>query len=272
MTFHGTSKECFADFAERYPVRGLARTTAQNQRTIAEFLNVGGQTVARWARLGFSAEGESLIRARCLLELFGYEVVDFRSLPEPVRELARLIAYQCMTMDEAVGIFEFAGKNQRHQAMSTLVGHSGLLPSRLAKLQTFVDEYQEVIQKTHDERLASLRKRLTPAAPKVTADALKASGVQSPRHIDLPVAAPVASVSRGAHAVLIESAANQVRALLPLTELLLSDEFTAAERAHFRDLAGSDGPFKLSNRLNGLCGERAREQQAAKQPATRNRG
>jgi len=53
--------------------------------------------------------------------------------------------------------------------------------------------------------------------------------------------------------------ASSVLELLPKVELAISDSFNPADREKIRDLADEDGVFRLANRLNRLCGERARK-------------
>jgi transcriptional regulator with XRE-family HTH domain len=65
------------------------------------------------------------------------------------------------------------------------------------------------------------------------------------------------------HKQIIGAFVDHLNVILPLAEQLLSDEFSADERKQLRDLTtrgDSHGVFVLSNALNALCGEKAREQ------------
>jgi hypothetical protein len=65
--------------------------------------------------------------------------------------------------------------------------------------------------------------------------------------------------------LIVASVAHHAQAMLPLAEALLSDEFTPADRERVRELAGAKTIFLLANALNGLCGERARNEQKNKE-------
>ena len=54
--------------------------------------------------------------------------------------------------------------------------------------------------------------------------------------------------------------ASHLLAALPLVRYLDSEECTAEDRSTLRRLVGNEEMFDLSNHLNNLCSERAREQ------------
>jgi hypothetical protein len=59
---------------------------------------------------------------------------------------------------------------------------------------------------------------------------------------------------------LMKGFAHLVQGMLHQADFLLSDAFTSDDRDKVRQLTGGDGIFLLSNRLNRLCGERARRE------------
>lgn len=67
------------------------------------------------------------------------------------------------------------------------------------------------------------------------------------------------TLSHNERQALIASTAHLIQGLLPLAELLTSDQFTDADRQALRQQAGSNRVFDLKNALAGLCGERARQ-------------
>jgi hypothetical protein len=263
MLFKGTTEECFAHFATQYPGR-------ENQKVVAEFIEAQPLATYRWYTKRFTAVGETLVRVRCMFELLDYYVTDYMIIPEPIRQLTRLMAYGCTTFGEIVPVFEFEGDN-RHSAMGGLTGKRGVSNARIAKIEEFANQYVELIAKSGESRREVLVKKLQPAAPRQLPVLKPVASVLASR-AERSSAAAVASISQTAREAIIESAARQVLALLPLAELLFTDEFTAAERGRFRDLTGNKGVFNLSNCLNGLCGERMRERQIAQQQATSIRG
>ncbi|MFC1656547.1 hypothetical protein ACFL14_01085 [Patescibacteria group bacterium] len=64
---------------------------------------------------------------------------------------------------------------------------------------------------------------------------------------------------------IIRATASNIQALDSLVGLVLSDSFTAEDRAKIRQLAGSDTVFRTSNSLNRLCGETARRKISQKE-------
>ncbi len=57
----------------------------------------------------------------------------------------------------------------------------------------------------------------------------------------------------------IERLAELLKEAQPLAKALVGDEYTDEDRRHLRSLTPSGCIFELSNALNGLCGETARE-------------
>lgn len=61
--------------------------------------------------------------------------------------------------------------------------------------------------------------------------------------------------SRAEDIDIVETFALQVKAMIPLAEVIASDRCTPGDRRRLRSLAGEEGVFKLSTLLNRLCSE-----------------
>ncbi|RJQ37497.1 hypothetical protein C4552_00455 [Candidatus Parcubacteria bacterium] len=59
--------------------------------------------------------------------------------------------------------------------------------------------------------------------------------------------------------VVLLALASLVKAVTPLADVMLSDEFSAEERQALRDATGGDGIYRLANMMNRLCSETARK-------------
>jgi hypothetical protein len=249
----GTTDECFAHLAQNIRVKGKA--------IIAEFIGVGQPTVNRWCRHGSVGHGESLVRVRCMLELLDYEVTDLMKLDAPVRELTRHLAYQLATFDDIVDIMAFDSLIPRNSTMGALTRDRPLSPARLERVRKYVKEYADVLELAHTERKEFLLLGLRLPESHQQAEeplgvALKKSLPKANGGLTKPKTGEKSEHSL--REAIICATAQQILALLPLVDSVLSDDFSAADRMRLRELAGGKGVFDLSNRLNRLCGEKAR--------------
>lgn len=236
MSIQGTVSECFAHFAAQEFDR-------DPKKAVADFFGIVLQpTVSRWFTR-FSGTGENLLKARYFLELYGYKPTELADVPACVQDLGRLYAYSIASFEDITEVFAFSGESPREQAFRVLLGKLGTSKERMQRICEYVEPLSGLIAERRDQWVADLPKRVQHA----TADAPAPTAIL-----------PLRKKGPDVREAIVISAATQVKALLPLCELLLSDEFSADERNHFRDLSGGDGVFKLANILHRLCGEKAR--------------
>jgi len=89
----GNTAACLEDFFRRYRWETV-------QRFLADFAKVEKPTVRRWYN-GALPLGEELLKVRVMLDLVGYHVEEFRSLPEPSRQFAQAVALGLIQAEEA---------------------------------------------------------------------------------------------------------------------------------------------------------------------------
>lgn len=246
---HRTTEECFKHFARD-------AHNFERRKAVAKFAQVVMEpTVRKWFTDRFTASGEKLIKVRFFLDLLGYKVEEIENMDPVFQNLARLFAFDIISFDDVVAICGYEGENARDQTMRVLTGKIGMYADRYQKVYSEVREMAELIE---HHRKELLQKYAAYKLPETNGATGPSEGQPAPIAAALPHMS-AATPRLSAHEQVIRSLAHQVEAMLPLADLLLSDQFSAKERARLRELTGSDGVFKLSNRLNALCGEKARE-------------
>lgn len=236
MTKHpltGTTAECLAHFAAH-----------GNRKLLRSFIPaVDIRTIERWLSGAAKPVGENLIRVRIFLDAIGYRVSELEKLDPPVLDACKIVAFDIASVDDIVGELGYPSAiGARSQTFRVLIGHARVLNNRLTRLKSFTESASDLVQeqeKSFSKRFSVPKKE--PALP-----------AQKPR-------AP-SPMGENRNDAVIAALAAMTRAMLPLAELALSDEFSAEERQKIRDLSGGDGVFRLSNKLNRLCGERARNE------------
>lgn len=206
---------------------------------VCDFVGAARKSVRRWVAGSHTAKGVYELRLWYFLEAAGYDVplVD-----EFNRYVAQLLAHSIITMDEAR---QYCGVLSDQTAFHILRGQTPMHPA------VTLSELQEL----HDDELqasvASLAGKLQ--------SAIVAEADESVEQLtDTPPADAISRVARTS--VLVTVLADQLKAVLPLTEIAIKD-WSAEERSTLRELVGDESMFVLSNNLNALCSERARNQQ-----------
>lgn len=257
-----TLAECFRDFNERFP-----KTDQSGQRQLlGEFTGANQeQTINRWLSGKLQPGGEYKWRSIAFFSLLGYKIQLFEAAGYHYKRAIELLALDVITADKLAGEgFGFAGQEPKSRMYRVFEnGETPLSPVRTVTLQNFIDQHVEDLtaaKQLFDEqygaiKLAAVEISSQPESVVVIPTAQPAAAVRPLRPTASAVVRPKLS-----HDTILTSAANFAQGLLPLLELIASDAFSAAERAELRERAGGDGIFKLSNILENLCGERARNQ------------
>lgn len=131
----------------------LAPRGLQGLELIAEFCEVTVPTVQTWVREGITPRGEQMLRLRVLLSLGGIKVVEIDHLPPPARELAKMVAFNIITLDEVSVELDYTDK---HGVYHVLSGGS-LAKSRQRSMEKLVAEAQSLI----DEEEEKWRRRIS---------------------------------------------------------------------------------------------------------------
>lgn len=189
-------------------------------------------TVTGWLADQVPPSGERLIKLWHLLEALGLESPELAELPGFNRYCGELLTFGVITMKELQEICELANSQS---ALLMLRGKPPMRP------QLTVEELYEL----HDETLQVRR-----------ADLFDSSGPDSGQETSDDTSAMSVSIQGGDVVVFT---ASMLGTVLPLVRHLDSDQATPADRSRLRALVGNDDMFDLSNILNHLCSERARD-------------
>lgn len=199
---------------------------------VAKVTDSTTNTVAGWLT-GQTPNGERLIKLWHLLAAFGLESPELDSLPGFNRYCGELLTFGVTTMKELQEICNLA------KPQSVLLMLRG---KPLMRPQFNLEELIEL----HSDELQARRAELV----SVNIQEIR------PRHAKPSGATPPPAGSKGEH--MIVYAASMLKGVLPLVRQLDSEQSSAADRSRLRELVGNDDMFDLSNILNHLCSERAR--------------
>lgn len=236
----GTTEQCFRHYISTLPPMGKKRVV-EARRPLIDFVGVDPQTVTRWITGKIFPLGLSLLKLRFFLDSLGYQVDELENLKNtslPAYKLAKMIAHGVVKVSEATKKLDFADN----------------------------DEIYRIVLRS--SRTSSGRERLIEELWEKNKDKVQARPLRIPR---LPIGLEPALPHVRAKDQELEIAAHLILALRPLAERIASDEFTPEERKHLRELVKGDGVFHLSNALNRLCGEKAREIEIKKNEELRRR-
>jgi hypothetical protein len=234
---------------------------------IAEFCNVGTKAVEGWIAEKRDVTGERLIRLWFLLALSGSASPEIDKMPRLNATLAELYAFNVISIDEVQlysGLKAVSGGN----IYQTLRGMPLMNPQvtvdeletdfgqKLAQAKQLIKE--TLIKEVLPQEVPPVEpSEVTPAPSVEPLDAATSETAPLDETPQAPVAPTVEHLPYSSDAKL--SLASLLGAAAPLAKHLNSKAVTAEERSAFRELISTEVLFDLSNTLNALCSERARE-------------
>lgn len=142
----GTTEECLRDLFKRFP-------WGQLQALLAEFVQVEKATVRRWRSEENTPKGDALLRVRVFLDLLGYQVAEFQELPDVVRQFARLIAFDILSVKDAKSELDY---RREKGVYDVVLRGAGLFPHREYRLSALVGTAKEQLK----SKMTELRKKL----------------------------------------------------------------------------------------------------------------
>ena len=239
----GTTEECLVYFLNR-------KTSEKDRQDFVSFIGISDKsdTLYRWSSGKRLPWGENLLRVRTYLTLHGYNVTEVEVLDHVVRDAGFIIAFNLATLDDFMNNINLPGHRAKDQAFGILFGRRGLSHKRREDISAFVALWQEQLDRKMGRAIGSAPRELRFGSPTPI------------KHAPVPAMPPAVPEMPKSKNELIKGLAYLILGMLPLTEYLLSDAFTAEDREKLRQMANGDGVFLLSNRLNRLCGERARRE------------
>lgn len=246
-SFRGTTAQCLTHLAN-----AVAGPNFNEKRAvIADFTGVGEGTVQRWFTDESFPVGEALIRLRFYLEFLGYHVTELQSLNESIRKAARLFAFGIASITEIANLVGYKGneKSANNILIYVLRGMQGVQANKIKQFDSFVELHGSQLEEKRRTTSNVLNmSAIHPHSPQASEHRATPTKIQSVHH----------EVS-GNQSAVIESLAGMISAILPLAEYVLSDSFTAGQRACVRERAsGGKGVSRLSHLLTQLSGEAAR--------------
>jgi hypothetical protein len=245
----GSTDACLAHFGE-------AAFDGDKREALASFCDVKADpTVRRWLSKASPVKpaGAPLIKVRYYLEHLGYQVTELRSLPEPIRDLGRLIAFGVVTFEDVMEAIDIPKTKSGSQLYTILHGDQGVSDDRMRKITAFVKEYRQYLS----EALAK-----APKLNYLNGGVMRRDTTPRPAS-QLPAGAPRQAEKTELAAAAVAHAITSLHALLRLAETHLNLE----GREQVRRIAGNRVVFETSNMLQGLCSETAFNLQHKRNPS-----
>ncbi len=239
----GSTEECFADLTNKI-------SSTRGRTALAGILEVDyAATFCRWITEGLKAKGVNLIRLRIMLELLGYEVLEWRGLPTVLHYIAEDLSYEVQTLDQ---VRQGLGYKTTKDVLRLLLRGSGMYPDREAAAKQFVASIEsDVVQ----ARMA-FHTRMELAHPEIAELLVPMSKPRDQEQILVPNAVHLSNQE------LMGVFAAQLNAMLPLARYFSGDSVTAEERTELRKLAGYEQVSEFSLVLRNLTSEKTREKLA----------
>lgn len=207
---------------------------------IAEFVNCDYQAVRSWLVRDVMPIGENLLRLLFFLELAGRSPQALSELQPGLYDIAKLVAFRVIDLTRAM---ELLCLQDRSSVLKALGNRRGVSKKKLTQAVEDSRQYEDRLSAESLHWQAKLVS-LVPGRPGVRATH------QESKHAF-------------GHSEVIEVLSQQIKAAIPLARLMVGDEFSPEERERLRKLtvttARWHGVFELSNLLNRLCGEEARQ-------------
>lgn len=204
-------------------------------------------TVQRWFVAECAPVGIFYIKVMFFFELLGYKVNQLEFMKEAGSYwISKSLAFGLISLEE---ISQGTGYPV-HSVMRVITGRCGISQEKQEKLERLAAPLREKL----DSSAAVWQEKLKSFSAKET----KGEPVKKTQRQPNPLENSGAETVNREKARVITMLAAHIKAALPLADLVLGDDFTPQDREKVRALAGFNGVFLLSNRLNSLCGETAR--------------
>lgn len=222
---------------------------------ISEFIRTDNkQKVLGWLRGKDNPTGEQRIRIIVFLETIDYDEGEFQKLLPFVR---RLLRYFCFDFTTTQKIIENINCNERSFTRLFRGEFTG------EGYENAISKYLSFLDSRHKQELEDLQRGLVDAVRNYGIGDSKISDMPSPQSSNEIVFGGVKFDLK----MVIKVFTSQVEALLPLTDLLLSDTCSDDDRRSLRELIPNNGLFDLATMFNALCSKEARLNIIEKSPA-----
>jgi hypothetical protein len=238
--FRDHFRECLAHFARKfnanYPpgTKGLAEA----RQPLADFCGVTGHTISRWLSASGAEQtfpvGEAEIKAKCLLDLNGYRIIELERLPKVIRNFAELIGYSVISPERGYQLLGYERVQQIYCVFRQIVG---IAKDKETRMWEIWKEHRDELEKKKREVIKSCRCEFllnNPASKPVQASLALASASKD-----------ILGNRRAAVLTILEGA-------LQLLEGGLFDELSETELADLRKSRQGGAILRLSAHLSAL--------------------
>lgn len=238
--------ECLRDFsAKNHLVRPNVDQLKQ-RNGIADLLGIFHSTGRKWFTNFVLPKGTNLIRLQIFLELCGYVPSERFVLQPFMRKLSDALGLSRMPLQQISELADADPTSMMRWALGEVRPNKTFeknLPVLLEMLEKSVESVrQEWIEKIKSLNLETVKVRGAPYNNGVAKESV------------------------------VSTLADLICHAEPLARRLVSDEFNSEDRRRLREITSTDDRshlvFQLSNHLNRLCGEKARD--VLQQTATSN--
>lgn len=217
---------------------------------VAEFCHVSPKTVRRWVEDESPANGEHLIRLWHLLAFVGNESPELEALKPLQRFVSGLFGFDVIGAVKACEILNL--NPQKPSYMYQILRGSEVSKPRYTYdelVSLYVDDLMAMKEIVREQLLHNSLAGQPLVGEESAAEVLATPVVIMPRE------APAVMPLQGDASVLL---ASLVSAIEPVADALLSEDATIEERTRFRELVTNQRLFDVTNKLNALSSERAR--------------
>lgn len=252
----------FSDCVE-YFYEHLERGDYLLRRVIEDITGVTNNTVSRWMRGVLRPSGINRRAMYFILETVGFQIAGFSDVvSDSVRNYGLLLVFEMKTVERAVT--ELDGIETRRNLFDLILARRKPSESVLKVMEEEVDDYQpnlgilicEYQNKISDISYLESQNSSNDSKGGVakTAEELISQSSLSNRDENS------SGFSEEHKQVLLEIFHSQAKSLKRIAGIILSDKFSPVDRQQLRErFEGGEGVYELSNLLNALCSETARD-------------
>lgn len=211
---------------------------------LVAYSGISKKSISRLQEGGQVRGGEVFTKLVGFLATVGFIPFEYSERDDFFKGLVTMLGFEIVTFDEVI----FGADLSRDSLVRYLNGDRPLRPERMEQVSQLLDGKKTMLRNalkslSLDTGIDSIEKMIPPGS------------------VELSVTPPIhKSNGTVSHEDVLQVAASQIQALLPLAKAIESDSFSDDERREFRDLIPDGNLFSLSNVLNRLCSRTARNQ------------
>lgn len=250
--------ECVEHFYEN-----IERDDYALRRVIEDLTGVTNNTVSRWMRGVLRPSGINRRAMYFILETIGFQVAGFSDVvSDSVRKYGLLLVFEMKTVEQAV--VELNGIETRRSVFDLILARQKPSESLREAMAREVDDHQPnlgILTRKYQRKISSIsypefENGISGSEAGVARTAEELMDQSSLSDQD----ASSSGFSEDHKEALLAMFRSQAKSLKRIAEIILSDKFSSADRQQLRErFEEGEGVYELSNLLNALCSETARD-------------